>query len=60
MLEKPEYQCKTVTVHPSENPSCHANGCDTLSKGRYDETFAGEDGENRVDPNQLITNAKIC
>ena len=33
MLEKPEYQCKTVTVHSSEN---------------------------RVDPNQLITNAKIC
>ena len=25
-------------------PSCPTMGCDCLSKGRYDETFAGEDG----------------
>ena len=29
---------------PIVYPSCHAKGCDSLSlsKGRYDETFAGE------------------
>ena len=32
-------------LHPNASilPSCHTKGCDSLSQGRYDETFAGED-----------------
>ena len=33
-------------VHSCVMASCHTKGCDSLSlsKGRYDETSAGEDG----------------
>ena len=38
--------CKLTQA--SKATSCHTKGCDSLSylsKGRYDETFAGEDGK---------------
>ena len=35
----------------NSRPSCHTKGCDSLSylsKGRYDETFAGEDDSRPI------------
>ena len=36
---------------PRAKSSCHTKGCDSLSKGRYDETFAGEDGAKWITDN---------
>ena len=39
-----------VYLNPWNRASCHTKGCDSLSlsKGRYDETFAGEDGNREA------------
>ena len=47
----------SLNLSPSEPTSCPTMGCDflILSKGRYDETFAGEDGEpNDINETWLI------
>ena len=36
--------CMSVILSYLSFASCPTKGCDCLSKGRYDETFAGEDG----------------
>ena len=41
---------KQTVLFSRQNSSCPTKGCDclSLSKDRYDETFAGEDGQNYV------------
>ena len=44
IYQVPINRLRKANTHACSTSSCHTKGCDSLSKGRYDETFAGEDG----------------